>query len=160
MGTDLHADGLLLGSSFGIMTVYQFLPNFSKHRSIVSLITLITCFLTIWLLIEKQLTQSFIPLYGNLGVALGTIVIISRLVSDPDPLLTKIFSFAPLEKIGKISYGLYLWHAPIGVIIGKSNFTTNPFLLNGSKILLTFLAVGLSYWLVEKPFLRLKSKLV
>lgn len=160
MGTDLHADGLLIGSAFGLMTVYGLLPDLSKHKPVVSLITLITFLLAAWLLIEKQVTQSFIPLFGNLGVSLITLVIISRLVNYPSPTVIKIFSFPPLVKIGMISYGLYLWHAPVGAIIDNANFDLDPFLLMVGKVLVTVLAACVSYWVVEKPFLRLKDRFI
>jgi len=160
MGTDLHADGLLIGSSFGLMTMYSFYPNFSKHKLIISLTTVITFLFIFWLLIEKELTSSFIPLYGNLGISLGTIIIISRLIHFPSPFLIKIFSFSPLVKIGMISYGLYLWHAPVGVVIDQVNFNLEPFLISMCKIIATFLAAGLSYFLVEKPFLKLKDRFI
>jgi peptidoglycan/LPS O-acetylase OafA/YrhL len=140
------------------MTVYGFFPDFSKYKRIISLITLLTFLLAIWLIIDKQLTQSFIPLYGNLGVSIGTLIIISRLVNYPSPIISKIFSFTPLVKIGVISYGLYLWHAPIGAIIEQAGFALDPSLLIAVKILLTFFTAALSYWLVEKPFLRLKNR--
>ncbi len=158
MGTDLHADGLLLGSAFGLVTAFRFLPNYVKLKRVLALITLITLLLAAWLLIEKQLTQEFIPLYGNLGVSIGTIIIISRLVNYPSPIIAKIFSFGPLVKIGVISYGLYLWHAPVAVLIDQAGLPWSPILLTATKVAAAFVAAGLSYWLVEKPILRLKQR--
>jgi peptidoglycan/LPS O-acetylase OafA/YrhL len=65
-----------------------------------------------------------------------------------------------LVKIGVISYGLYLWHAPIGVIVDRANFALEPSTLVVVKVLITFLTAGLSYWLVEKPFLKLKNRFI
>lgn len=160
MGTDLHADGLLIGSAFGLMTAYGLLPNFLEKKRILSLITLITFLLAGWLLIEKQLTQSFIPLWGNLGVTLGALVIISRLINYRSEKIIKLFSFPILVKIGVISYGLYLWHAPIGVIIDNANLGFPPLLINLSKVLITFMTAGLSYWLLEKPILKFKNRFI
>jgi peptidoglycan/LPS O-acetylase OafA/YrhL len=159
MGTDLHVDGLLLGSAFGMMTFFGFLPDFSKMKRILSLITLITLLLTFWLLIATSLTLSFIPIFGNIGVSIGTIIIICRLINDPSRIVSKIFSFPPLVKIGVISYGLYLWHAPVGAIFDKANFPWPPLYTIGAKIFVTFLAAGASYFLIEKPILRLKNNL-
>lgn len=160
MGTDLHADGLLLGSAFGLMTAYRLLPDFSRKKSVLSLITLITFLLGVWLLIEKQLTQSFIPLWGNLGVSLGTLVIISRIINYRSEIINKIFSFPLLVKIGMISYGLYLWHAPIGEIIDQANFGLHPSFISASKVICTFLVASLSFWMVEKPLLRFKTRFI
>ena len=158
MSTDLHADGLLLGSAFGLMTTFGFLPDFKKHQRIVGLISLITFLFAAWLLIEKQLTPEAIPLFGNLGVSLGTLVVISRVVHSPSPLVIKVLGFQPLVKIGVISYGLYLWHAPIGVMIEQAELPLEPIWVAIIKVLATFIVAGLSYFLVEKPLLKLKSR--
>ena len=158
MATDLHADGLLIGSAFGFMQVYGFHPDFSKHKRVFSLTTLLTVLLAAWLLIDNQLSQSFIPNYGILGVSIGTIIIIARIVNIPSGLISKIFCFSPLVKIGMISYGLYLWHAPIGALIDQFNLNLPLYLLIGLKILLTFLAAGISYKFLERPILNLKRR--
>ena len=158
MGTDLHADGLLLGSAFGIMTVYGLLPDFNKHKRLASLITVLTMLLAVWLLIERQLSPSAIPLFGNLSVSIGTLIIISRVVHSPSPFVLKLFSFPLLVKIGVISYGLYLWHAPIGVLIEQAELPLEPVWVAIIKVLATFIVAGLSYFLIEKPILKLKSR--
>lgn len=159
MGTDLHADGLLIGSAFGMMTFYRLLPDLSRHKLILNLITIITLLLAGWLLIDHELSRGFIPLFGNLGVALGTLIIISRLVVYPSKIISQIFTFPPLVKIGVISYGLYLWHAPVGVVVDNSHLPWSMFFITLAKIGLTFLAATLSYIIVEKPILRLKDRL-
>lgn len=158
MGTDLHADGLLIGSAFGIMTFYGFLPDLSKHKVVLSLITILTFLLGLWLLIDHELTRGFIPLYGNLGVALGTLVIISRLIVYPSTVIKKLFGFPLLVKIGVISYGLYLWHAPVGVLIEQADLSWASPILTGIKLLLTFITAGISYFIFEKPILSLKDR--
>jgi peptidoglycan/LPS O-acetylase OafA/YrhL len=159
MGTDLHADGLLIGSAFGIATIYGFIPDFSKHKMIYSLLTILTLSLGVWLLIDKQLTQTFIPTYGNLGVSLGTLLLISRLVHYPSPSLSKIFCFPPLVKIGIISYGLYLWHAPVAVVVDQIPVVGPSWIYSALSVLFTFLAASASFLLVEKPLLRQKNRL-
>ena len=158
MGTDLHADGLLLGSAFGVATVFGLLPDFNRWKRILTLLTGLTLLLALWLLIDKNLTQSFIPLYGNLGVSIGTIVLISRLVHAPAKFLAKIFCFPPLVKIGVISYGLYLWHAPIGVVIDQAALPWPAVAITVTKLVVTFLCAGASYMLVEKPILSFKDR--
>lgn len=160
MGTDLHSDGLLLGSGFGLLTFYGLLPNFSKIKRILLLITSLTIILALWLLIEQQLTQAFIPLFGNLGVSIGTLVVISRLVNYPSRVIQSVFQFPPLVKIGVISYGVYLWHSPIGFLVDKAELAWEPMWIVIVKFFLTFLVAGISYFLIEKPILSLKTKLV
>jgi peptidoglycan/LPS O-acetylase OafA/YrhL len=66
-----------------------------------------------------------------------------------------VLSFAPLTAIGRTSYGLYLYHLPIFWAFNTEaaqNWT--PIVL---AILLTIVAVSISWVFVEKPALRLKS---
>ena len=56
-------------------------------------------------------------------------------------------SSRPLRAMGRISYGLYLWHFPLVGWFGTWG------------IPLAFAAAAASYWLVERRFLRLKTRL-
>jgi peptidoglycan/LPS O-acetylase OafA/YrhL len=66
----------------------------------------------------------------------------------------------PLEFLGKISYGMYLWHIAViwwvyGSLVGQHNwFSTMVVVIGGSIILGT-----LSYYIVERPALQLRNKL-
>ena len=54
--------------------------------------------------------------------------------------------------IGTISYSLYLWHLPIVLWLQPVNLPYATFF--AVAIALTLAASALSYWLVERPFLR------
>ncbi len=157
MGTDMHADGLLLGSAFGLATVFGLLPSFTWVRRCLPLATLLSVLFFIWVSIDTRLTQDFVPLYGNLGVSIATLILISRLTTYPSRAVRKVLEFSPLVITGGISYGLYLWHAPIGMILDGAGLPWNPYLLAAGS-LLTFAAAGLSSVFLEKPILRIKSR--
>src|SRR5207253_230145 len=86
----------------------------------------------------------------NLTIALC----VERCVRYPEGLLGAVLNAAPITAVGVLSYSLYLWQEPF----------LNPFQKNAlcAFPLNLFLVIGcalLSYYLVEKPFLRLKSRL-
>jgi peptidoglycan/LPS O-acetylase OafA/YrhL len=54
--------------------------------------------------------------------------------------------------IGTISYSLYLWHLPIALWLVPANLGYAAFF--AVAIALTLAASTLSYWVVERPFLR------
>ena len=66
-----------------------------------------------------------------------------------------VLSFTPLTWIGRISYGLYLWHWPVrGLVYGKSEQPAIRQIV--AAIVLSFAIAGFSFYLIERPFLRWK----
>jgi peptidoglycan/LPS O-acetylase OafA/YrhL len=69
-------------------------------------------------------------------------------------LLRSALSLRPLTWIGRISYGLYLWHWPIDVWIVRSRVHVDETTLNALRLLLTFVAATVSFYVVERPIRR------
>lgn len=67
-----------------------------------------------------------------------------------------------IQYIGKISYGVYLYHKPIptllNIILQKLQIVINPLFLIAIYVILTFTIAVLSYKYFEAPFLKLKEK--
>lgn len=73
-----------------------------------------------------------------------------------------LLSFKPLAYIGKISYGIYLYHWVIQEFftlgLQKLNLQIPVLLLVGIKIGLSILIAAISWKLLEKPILKMKHK--
>jgi peptidoglycan/LPS O-acetylase OafA/YrhL len=68
-------------------------------------------------------------------------------------------AWRPLVALGRISYGLYLWHAPIVVIILPALATTLPMIAAlAITIAASLLAAINSYRWIERPFLLARQK--
>jgi peptidoglycan/LPS O-acetylase OafA/YrhL len=90
-----------------------------------------------------------------LAASLATAVLIVRL--QRPGWLTEAFSARPVVYVGRISYGLYLYHSPIFTLGGIT--TADPPLTHILiAIALSVIVAVLSYEFVEKPFLRLKGR--
>jgi len=63
-----------------------------------------------------------------------------------------ILSWRPLVWIGKVSYGLYLWHFPIAAWVGTLGVLTVKQTI--VTLGLSTIATLLSYWVIELPVLR------
>jgi peptidoglycan/LPS O-acetylase OafA/YrhL len=70
-----------------------------------------------------------------------------------------VLSTAPLRYVGKISYGIYLYHVPIFFLGEEHKIHLPGYLFGTCLIVLVFVTAALSYEFVEKPILRLKDRL-
>ncbi len=67
--------------------------------------------------------------------------------------------YGPVRYIGRISYGLYLWHWPLLSILWDWHFERDSL---GTAMLagaITLSAAATSFHFVEQPILRLKERL-
>ena len=100
----------------------------------------------------------YLPGINQEVYALIFTLILMNLAKNPDSILSlenPVFNY-----LGKISYGMYMYHT-IAVVIGvkishsfgNSNFVSYPI-----SYILTIIMAGLSYQYFEKPFLKIKDK--
>lgn len=71
---------------------------------------------------------------------------------------TSFMAVPPLRYVGKISYGIYLYHWPIFMLGEKLKFHTPFHLYAAGLVAVIFVVAALSYEFIEKPFLRLKGR--
>jgi peptidoglycan/LPS O-acetylase OafA/YrhL len=91
---------------------------------------------------------------GITVVAIATVALIFGVIHAPDSWATRVLRFRPIAWIGKVSYGLYLWHLPIDRIVregGQHTFGLNHWQLQVARILITLAVVVPSFYLIEQP---------
>ena len=88
---------------------------------------------------------------GFLLVALVAAILLAAVVARPDGLVGRVLSLAPIVWIGKISYGLYLWHWPVYVILSPARMGMSGIALLLVRFAVTFAIATASYYLVEMP---------
>jgi peptidoglycan/LPS O-acetylase OafA/YrhL len=89
------------------------------------------------------------------GLAVACLLLTA--VLDERSLLARALSFGPLVYVGKISYGVYLWHQ-IVLAGGLIPFSIGFYLRGAVGIAVTVGIASLSYRFVEQPFLRRKRR--
>jgi peptidoglycan/LPS O-acetylase OafA/YrhL len=95
---------------------------------------------------------------GSVVVALATAALIVSCVIAPHQGLARVLASRIPVEIGKRSYGLYLWHAPIFHFIGEHDLPWADPLVVALKYSVTFAVVWTSYRFIETPALRLKER--
>ena len=91
---------------------------------------------------------------GFLLASLATAVLVAALL-ESDSLWRSTMELAPLRWIGERSYGIYLWHWPVLMIVGAvfpyAVGTTRGWVVLGGALALTLVMTELSLRLVERP---------
>ena len=97
--------------------------------------------------------NSAFPGYWALLPTLGTAAVITSGLTTPTPTETHLLTPPPIQGLGRISYGLYLWHWPLLVLA--------PTYLNTDKlgVLQTAVVVTVSVWLASVTFFFIEDPL-
>ncbi|MES3019375.1 MAG: acyltransferase [Bacteroidota bacterium] len=94
---------------------------------------------------------------------LGSGALIAYLgVKVPDFPLRSALNFSILQKLGVISYGIYLYHKPVptflDIIFYKTHVQAPGIVMLLLSFVITILLSYVSYRVLEKPFLKLKDR--
>ncbi|MCB0969500.1 MAG: acyltransferase, partial [Ilumatobacter sp.] len=97
------------------------------------------------------------PAYGGWLPALSTVTAVLLLgLQHPGP-VRRALSVRPLVALGAISYGVYLFHWPIFVVVDEARLGTGGAVLFAVRVALTLAVAIASYRLVEQPVRRLRT---
>jgi len=95
--------------------------------------------------------------WGSLTFALAAAVIVLGATRAQDAWLPRLLAFPPLVAVGKVSYGLYLWHFPVILVVDQQLPDASTAARGAAVAALTATTTLASYYLVERPFLALKD---
>ena len=87
----------------------------------------------------------------------SALLLVGVLFDDRGP-LSRLLSTLPMVWIGKVSYGLYLWHAAVFQVVTVERTGLGSTANHALRLTITTAVVVASYVLVERPFLRRKGR--
>jgi peptidoglycan/LPS O-acetylase OafA/YrhL len=149
-GTDTRAFIILIGAALGALSAGAPALVSKLRRPLIAL----GCGAAIALIAAMAwLTTSSSWLYrGGYGVIAVLMVLVLAAAAQPglNP-LARIFTIRPLVGLGLISYGVYLWHWPIGLWLTPQDTGLTGFWLFAARAGVTLAAAVASYHLVEQP---------
>ena len=155
-GTDTHAMTLLAGAVLATYWTQQGAISAltRRGRRLVSLLGLAS--LAGLVVIFRFVDASSWGLYrsGFLWVALVTAGFVAAAAVN-GTWFSRALSLQPLRWIGQRSYGIYLWHWPIFLVLRPGiDLDATGWQVQAARFALTFLAAELSYRLLEMPIRR------
>ena len=91
---------------------------------------------------------------GFLGVTVLAAVVIASVTREQGGPLGRVLSSPVLCWVGAISYGLYLWHWPVVVLLTRSSTGMSGWVVDLARVTLTLALATASFYLVEQPIRR------
>jgi peptidoglycan/LPS O-acetylase OafA/YrhL len=150
LGTDTRFDELFVGCLAGVLFVWRgvrrpvpWLPGVAVAAGVFLAYRVIVPYPWTFWTVRTTLTL----------VAVATSIVVFTCVTDSLPVLNRVLSMRWLVFVGVISYSLYLWHVPVGVLMRE------VFGLQGPALRLTELGASFavacgSYFIIELRFVK------
>lgn len=153
-GTDTRAQALLIGAALAVTFGQHFDRVPRAFARAAQLLAVLGAAFLAWFIVGQSDTWPILYRGGFALIAVAAAaLIVGAMVPGP---VRRVLAIQPLPAIGLISYGLYLWHWPMYMLLSPDRTG-----LSGSKLLAvrmaaTFVPALLSYFLVEQPIRRQK----
>lgn len=169
-GTDTHLYGLLLGALLAFARPWSLYPPMGKKAlyrvaqpfGLIAFTRVMVSWLSLFALIPYAIlvpesAPGAIPwgLFGASLLALGVIQgMLPDMLAGASEALRRLLNFAPLRWVGERSYGLYLWHWPLAVVVHYVLGADRSPLVNVGVLVATFAIAEMSYRWIETPIRR------
>jgi len=148
-GTDTRAQALLVGALLAVgLERWSRLPGGGIALRVGSSLAGLLCLTT---LVAAHDRSSALYHGGYLAFSLATAFVIAGSVAERSSLMQGLLSLAPLRWLGWISYGVYLWHWPVIVMLDEARTGLSGPALDVLRIAATLALSSASYVAVERP---------
>lgn len=156
-GLDTRADALILGASAAFWYTGQLHQNKPRIGQLTAILIAPAVLILSWFLYDTNFRNPALYYWQMPVIHICAAVIILHLTCARGGVTRAFCQMPPLLYLGKISYGVYLWHFPV-LLLTIHYKLPNHFLLLG-VLAGTVMIASVSFYLVERPALRLKKRL-
>ena len=153
-GTDTRAGGILLGAALAAWLVVRGPVSSRAGRIAVEVAALAgVVFLAVaWTSLSGQSPRLYRGGFFLCGVAV--VAVLAAATHPERGPVARALAFRPICLLGLISYGVYLWHWPIDVVLNADRVHLSGWWLFAVQTVATLVVAVLSYRLLEQPIRR------
>jgi peptidoglycan/LPS O-acetylase OafA/YrhL len=159
-GTDTRAQSLLVGSFLGAVGSHAgdgfvILPTgwtaTRLRRRLWAAAGVVGALFLVWAWHALAGPAAFLYQGGFLLVSVAAGAVVLTCVTSPASPLTRLCSLRPLVFTGRISYGLYLYHWPLFLVINHAHTGLLGAGLLATRLAVTFVVATISFVVLEEP---------
>lgn len=158
---ELRGDSFLTGALVAVLAGYNLLPQSARFRSWLRGMAQASAVVLGILLYDGPSWQTqMYPMFHGLFLVVAAMVgvLLLALLYEPSHLVSEVLESTFLTWIGKLSYGLYLWHFPMLMLLPATTLKVPAPLVWKVQILATFAVATVSYYAIERPLLSWRRK--
>jgi hypothetical protein len=166
LGTDTRSQCLFIGCALAVALVMLahrgheegrlakgelWRPTTAAGRHLCATLGIIGAVVAVLMWVLTTSFSSF-PYHGGffvIGVAVAAVILSA--VAVPQSIVPRLLSVTPVRYVGRISYGLYLWHWPVFIWLNHERTGLTGYWLFALRVLVTFAISVASFHLVERP---------
>lgn len=172
--TITHLDSLLIGSGMAVL-IRRYPVSFLNYQRYVILFSILAGLTIFYIFIDQGKFVFYQKVVGGVGLLMVAIVsgglVYCALNAREGGFLFKLLSNVVVMRFGKLCYGLYLFHHPIGVLVNEKILSQDGFIFMGSylpavivsmsiSLFISYVLAEASFRLFETPILNLKKHFV
>lgn len=156
-GTDTRLAQLVIGALVAVAHLHEPVARARRRTPLHSvtgsaaLVVIVVAFAVV------DDTDAYMYRGGFLAFSLLTVVLIWAVLGSPNSILGNALSLRPVVRIGLISYGLYVWHWPMQIMLSPDATALDGLALGMLRLGATFAAAIVSFMLVEQPVRRMQG---
>ena len=162
-GTDTRAQALFVGIAMALAVHLYGHPSTERGKKVLALIAYPATAFHLWAVLT--VSERDAPMFENGGflliAAASGAALLGLSQEAPWSPLHRFFAWSPVRYVGRISYGLYLYHWPIYLLVDseRAGSLFGVERLTGWSLLalhlsLTLIVSVLSFHLIEQPFVK------
>ncbi len=165
--TYTRVDGLVVGSMLAL--ILRIKPDFPAKFSTILVLFLAALNFAFYFLSLEIMDLPYLAFTGYTTIAFLFGLIVYEAVKGDSRIIHFVLNRSALKFLGRISYGLYVYHWPLylllaprlALLLSVRGYLSDGYAVSASAIATTILAIfisWLSYRYLEKPFLALKNR--